>query len=177
MTSLRKRLMRSHRVDRSIFQANRVHMKTNLTTLILLLLTYTIGFQVHASEAAKRNPNAEIQQFEERFSSALARNDVSELQSYLSDDWRIVSGDGAVIDRARFLKVIGSGDLKHTKMSFSEPTIRIYGDTALVTSHAQSGGSYKGVDFQTDEMGTDVIVRRGGQWVCVFTQLTTITSK
>jgi ketosteroid isomerase-like protein len=152
-------------------------MNTNLAPLVLLLLPYTIGFEVHASEPAKRNPNAEIQQFEERFSSALARNDVGELQRYLSDDWRIVSGDGGVIDRARFLRVIGSGDLKHSKMSFSEPTIRVYGDTALVTSHAQSGGSYKGVDFQTDEIGTDVIVKKGGQWVCVFTQLTAITSK
>jgi hypothetical protein len=152
-------------------------MKTNLVTLLLSLQLYTIGFQAHANEAAKRNANAEIQQFEKRFSSALARNDVGELQNYLSDDWRIVSGDGGTIDRARFLKVIGSGDLKHSKMSFSEPTIRVYGNTALVTSHAQSGGSYKGVDFQTDEIGTDVIVKRGGQWVCVFTQLTTITAK
>jgi ketosteroid isomerase-like protein len=152
-------------------------MKTNPVILMLSLLPYTIGFQAHANEAAKRNANAEIQQFEERFSSALARNDVGELQSYVSDDWRIVSGDGGVIDRARFLKVIGSGDLKHSKMSFSEPTIRVYGDTALVTSHGQSGGSYKGVDFQTDEIGTDVIVRKGGRWVCVFTQLTTITGK
>jgi ketosteroid isomerase-like protein len=151
-------------------------MKTLVTSMLLLLL-YTIGFQVRANEPAKGNRNAEIQQFEKRFSSALARNDVGELQNYLSDDWRIVSGDGGVIDRARFLKVIGSGDLKHSKMSFSESVIRVYGDTALVTSHAQSGGSYKGVDFQTDEIGTDVVVKKGGQWVCVFTQLSTIGGK
>jgi hypothetical protein len=125
-------------------------MKKPLVTLMLSLLLYAIGFQVHANEAAKRDANAEIQQFERRFSSALARNDVGELQNYLSADWRIVTGDGGFIDRARFLEVIGSGDLKHSKMSFSEPTIRVYGDMALVTSHAQSGGSYKGADFQTD---------------------------
>lgn len=152
-------------------------MKIHLVTLMLSLLLYTNAFQVRANEAAKGNANAQIQQFEKRFSSALARNDVGELQNYLSDDWRIVSGDGGVIDRARFLNVIGSGDLKHSKMSFSEPTIRVYGDTALVTSHAQSGCSYKGVDFQTDEIGTDVIVKRGGHWVCVLTQLTAITGK
>jgi ketosteroid isomerase-like protein len=152
-------------------------MKTNLVILMLSLLLYTIGFQVRANDVAKRDKNAEIQQFEKRFSSALDRNDVGELQDYLSDDWKIVSGDGGIIDRARFLKVIASGDLKHSKMSFSEPSIRLYGDTALVTSHAQSGGSYKGVDFQTDEIGTDVIVMKGGHWVCVFTQLTTITGK
>jgi ketosteroid isomerase-like protein len=152
-------------------------MKTSLITLTLSLLPYTIGFQVHANDVAKRDTTAEIQQFEKRFSSALARNDVGELQNYLSDDWRIVSGDGGVIDRARFLQVIASGDLKHGEMSFSEPSIRVYGNTALVTSHARSGGSYKGVDFQTDEIGTDVIVMKGGRWVCVFTQLTTITGK
>jgi ketosteroid isomerase-like protein len=152
-------------------------MKTKPVTLMLSILLFAIGFQANASEALKKEAIAEIQQFEQRFSSALARNDVGELQIYLSDDWRIVSGDGGVIDRARFLKVIGSGDLKHSQMSFSEPSIRVYGDTALVTSHAQSGGSYKGVDFKTDEMGTDVIVKKGGKWVCVFTQLTTIAGK
>jgi ketosteroid isomerase-like protein len=150
-------------------------MKTKLVTLMMPLLA--IGLQVHANEAAKKNVDAEIQQFERRFSSALARNDVRELQDYLADDWRVVSGDGSFIDRARFLKVIASGDLKHSKMAFSESSIRVYGEMALVTSHAQSAGSYKGVDFQTDEIGTDVIVKKGGQWVCVFTQLTTVAGK
>jgi hypothetical protein len=152
-------------------------MKAKPVTLMLSILLCAVGFQVKANEAPNKKAIAEIQQFEKRFSSALARNDVGELQIDLSDDWRIVSGDGGVIDRARFLKVIASGDLKHSQMSFSEPSIRVYGDTALVTSHAQSGGSYKGVDFKTDEMGTDVIVKQRGRWVCVFTQLTTITGK
>jgi ketosteroid isomerase-like protein len=152
-------------------------MKATPATLMMSILLLTVGFQVNANETTKEKAIAEIQQFEKRFSSALARNDVGELQNYLSDDWRIVSGDGGVIDRARFLKVIAGGDLKHSQMSFSEPSIRVYGDTALVTSHAQSGGSYKGVDFKTDEIGTDVIVKKGGQWVCVFTQLTTIAGK
>ena len=150
-------------------------MKTKLPTFMLSILLFMFGFQVNANEAPKIKALAEIQQFEQRFSSALARNDVGELQNYLSDDWRVVSGDGGVIDRARFLKVIASGDLKHSQMSFSDPSIRVYGDTALVTSHAQSGGSYKGVDFKTDEIGTDVIVKKGGRWVCVLTQLTTIS--
>jgi hypothetical protein len=152
-------------------------MKAKLVTLILSIPLFAIAFQATANDAPKEKVIAEIQQFEKRFSSALARNDVGELQNYLSEDWKIVSGDGGVIDRARFFKVIASGDLKHSQMSFSEPSIRVYRDTALVTSHAQSAGSYKGVDFKTDEIGTDVIVKKGGQWVCVFTQLTTISGK
>ena len=152
-------------------------MKSKLATSIFTILLLTIGFEARAHEAAPAKVIAEIQQFEQRFSSALARNDVGALQDYLSADWKIVSGDGGVIDRARFFKVIAGGDLKHSQMSFSEPSIRVYGDMALVTSHAQSAGSYKGVDFKIDEMGTDVIVKKGGRWVCVFTQLTTIAAK
>jgi hypothetical protein len=119
---------------------------------------------------------ADIAQFEAGFSSALARNAVQELQRYLSEDWKIVSGDGSVIDRTRFLKVVANGDLKHSKMTSENPTIRTYGNTALVTSHLISAGSYKGVEFATNEIGTDVIVKIHSHWVCVLTQLTTIAN-
>jgi ketosteroid isomerase-like protein len=130
-----------------------------------------------AGAEVPRGAEAEILKFEEGFSSALARNDVDALQHYLSEDWSIVSGDGQVITRARFLGVIASGDLKHDKMSFHRPTIRLYGETALATSHTNSGGTYKGVEFHTDEIGTDVIVKIHGRWVCVLTQLTTVAQK
>jgi ketosteroid isomerase-like protein len=117
---------------------------------------------------------AEIARFETGFSAALARNDVDKLQQYLSDDWKIVSGDGNIIDKQRFLKVIASGDLKHSKMTAENQAIRRYGNLALITAHAQSSGSYKNMPFETDEMGTDVVVKIHGHWVCVLTQLTTI---
>jgi ketosteroid isomerase-like protein len=120
--------------------------------------------------------SAEVSRFEDGFSSALARNDVAALRQYLSDDWMIVSGDGRLITRSKFLDVIASGDLKHDKMSSQDQTIRLYGDAALVTSRAKSAGSYRGVEFHTDEVGTDVIVRRAGRWVCVLTQLTPVAA-
>jgi Domain of unknown function (DUF4440) len=102
---------------------------------------------------------------------------VDALEHYLSEDCSIVSGDGQVITRARFLSVVASGDLKHDKMSFHQPTVRLYGEMALATSHAQSGGSYKGVEFHTDEISTDVIVKIHRRWVCALTQLTTVAQK
>jgi hypothetical protein len=119
--------------------------------------------------------NPDIKQFEAAFSSALARNAVGELEGYLSDDWKIISGDGDIIDKKRFLKVIASGDLKHTKMTSENQTIRRHGDVALVTARAKSTGTYKNMPFDTDEIGTDVIVRIQGHWVCVLTQLTTVS--
>jgi Domain of unknown function (DUF4440) len=144
---------------------------------LLIFAASLIQVPGQARAQSQKGAEAEILKFEEGFSSALARNDLDALEHYLSKDWSIVSGDGLVITRARFLSVIASGDLKHDEMAFHQPTIRLYGNMALATSHAKSGGSYRGIQFQTDEIGTDVIVKIHGRWVCVLTQLTTVAQK
>ncbi len=141
----------------------------------LVLLTYVLAMiGSEPVRAQTTDANADITQFEAAFSSALARNAVDELERYLADDWKIVSGDGDIIDKKRFLKVIASGDLKHTKMTTENQTIRRYGTVALITAHAQSAGSYQNVGFEANEIGTDVIAKVHGRWVCVLTQLTAV---
>jgi ketosteroid isomerase-like protein len=128
---------------------------------------------VHGGEA-NMDSMTDLKTFETGYASALQRNDVAALKNYLSDTWKIVSGDGQIITRERFLEVLTSGDLKHDTMSSQDGTTTLYGDTAIVTARTQSGGHYKGVEFHTDEMATDIVVRIDGKWVCVFTQLSTV---
>lgn len=128
----------------------------------------------YGGEAAM-DPMMDLKTFEAGYASALQHNDVAALKNYLSGNWKIVSGDGKVITRARFLEALASGDLAHDTMSSQDETTELYGDTAIVTAHAQSGGRYKGAEFHTDEMATDIIVRIDGKWVCVFTQLSTVS--
>src|SRR5271167_3618209 len=119
-------------------------MKRLFTLSFFLMVTLgSTSFQRQVS-AKSSDPNTEITQFEAAFSFALARNDIEQLQRYLADDWKVISGDGNTIDKKRFLQVIASGDLTHAKMTAENPTIRTYGNTALVTAHAQSTGTYKG---------------------------------
>lgn len=139
--------------------------------------TFVALFAVGQARSQTPETTAEIAKFEADFSSALSRNDVEELERYLATGWKIVSGDGDIIDKKRFLKVIASGDLKHTKMTSENQTIRRYGNVAMVTARTQSTGSYKNVPFETDEIGTDVIVKIHRHWVCVQTQLTTIAKR
>jgi hypothetical protein len=141
----------------------------------LLLAMSTIALALAAGQGRAQTPaNPDIAKFEASFASALAANAADELKGYLSDDWKIVSGDGDIIDKKGFLAVIASGDLKHTKMTSENQTIRRYGDVAVITAHTVSAGSYKNMPFETDEIGTDVIVKIHGHWVCVLTQLSTV---
>ena len=137
-----------------------------------------LGFLAAAAQAGSppaADPAVDIARFETAFAAALAHNDVRALQPLLADDWRIISGDGHIITRASFRGVLTSGDLRHTAMSSSEQTIRTYGSTALVTARATGAGSYKGTEFRTDEIATDVLVKLDGRWVCALTQLTTVS--
>jgi len=159
--------------------SRRSRMNRSKFILLLVLLTAMVfamsGRVVEA--AAPRDTIVQIEKFEDDFSAALARNNVVSLQQLLSEDWKIISGDGSTITKARFLSVLSSGELKHDTMTFDARTIRIYGNVAVVTEHARSGGSYRGAAFHTDEVSTDVIVNNKGHWICVFTQLTTIIPK
>ena len=119
----------------------------------------------------------ELLKLENEFARAVASNDADALERLLADDWIIVEPDGSIIDKARFLEVIRSGALSHESMEFTEPRIRVYGNTALVTALTTSKGKFMGQDFTFCERATDIFVRQADRWQCVFTQLTRSTKK
>ncbi|MEP7130375.1 MAG: nuclear transport factor 2 family protein [Sphingomicrobium sp.] len=141
----------------------------------------TMGFAIFAAvlfaappPASRTSGNvAAVLRAERQFGAAVANNDTHAISRLTGDDWQIIDGDGHVIPRARFLQVIASGALKHSDLSSSDQTVRVYGNVAIVTGHAKSRGLYAGQDFSTDETATDVWIRTRSGWRCVLTQLTT----
>ncbi len=119
----------------------------------------------------------ELLKLENVFAQAVASNDADALDAFLADDWIIVEPDGGMINKARFLGVIGSGALSHESMESTDLKIRVYGNTALVTGLTTSKGKFMGQDFTSCERATDIFVKQSGRWQCVFTQLTRFTKK
>ena len=109
---------------------------------------------------------------EKEFAQAIVKNDVDAIARFLADDWVIVDPDGGIVDRARFLGVIKAGTLTHQKMESDDVTVRVYGNTAIVTGLTTSEGKFMGQPFTTHERATDVFVNQSGEWRCVFSQLT-----
>ena len=103
---------------------------------------------------------------------AMTRNVVSEIGSYMSDDWICVGTEGGINTKEAFLSWIASGDLAHTTMSSDEMHVKMYGDTAIVVSRGTSAGSYQAAAFSLYEWSSNVFVLRDGNWQCVHTMLT-----
>jgi ketosteroid isomerase-like protein len=116
-------------------------------------------------------------QLEKDFQDAIIKNDAEAISHLTADDWIIIDAEGGLIKKEEFLALIKSGTLKHTVMNLEEPRVRVYGEAAVVTGRATSGGTYMGNPFTTVERSSDVFVKMEDRWVCVLTQLTSLAAE
>jgi ketosteroid isomerase-like protein len=119
----------------------------------------------------------ELTRLTHEWDRAMVENDAEAIGRYMADDWAIVGSDGSVGDKATFLGLVKSGALTHDVMTSEEVTVRVYGDTAVVTARGVSGGKYKGQAFRELERSSCVFVRQAGKWQCVLTHLSRIPQK
>ena len=122
-----------------------------------------------------RRMEEELLKLEEQFAEAIIKNDLGAIERLVADEWIIINADGGIIDKERFLEVIGSGTLTHEMMESDNMRVRIYGDSAVVTALTRTKGKFLGQEFSTHERATDFFVRLNGQWRCALTQLTRFT--
>ena len=144
-------------------------MKRMLASLAFIL---TVSCQMKNDDVEQ-----ELLKWEKDFEKAVVSNDADAIGKFLSDDWAIVDPDGNIIDRARFLGVIKSGQLTHDLMESEDVKVRGYGDSAVVTALTRTKAKFIDKEFTTQERATDFFVKRDGRWQCVFSQLTTFKKK
>ena len=126
---------------------------------------------------AQSGAEAELIGFMDAWDRAMVANDADAIGAYMADDWAIVGPDGRVGDKARFLELVRSGDLTHDVMETHDPSIRFYGDTAVVIARGVSGGAYRGEPFHLVERVSCVFVRQAGRWRCVLTHLSSMAEE
>ena len=120
------------------------------------------------------NAAEELLTVEKEWNRVMVQNVAEAIGRYMADDWAIIGPDGSVSDKPTFLGLVKSGALTHDVMESDDFTVRIYGDTAVVTARGLSGGTYRGQAFRVVERVSDVFVRQDGQWRCVLTHLSRI---
>ncbi|MZF86369.1 nuclear transport factor 2 family protein [Streptomyces sp. SID5643] len=106
------------------------------------------------------------------WAEAIVSNDPARIAAFMADEWVIVS-DSGIDPKERFLSLVESGALTHSTMDLTtDPRIRVYGDTAVVTGRLTNTAHYQGERHDADEWTTDVFVRRRGRWLCVLSHIT-----
>jgi hypothetical protein len=119
---------------------------------------------------------------EEAINQALLTSNADSLEALLATGWIVVSGFGGIAQRNPFIAYVRAGDFTRKRMILSEPRVRVYGETALVTTHLSAAGrSIEEVKgklvthcFDVKERQTDVLVWENAGWKSVLLHETVI---
>ncbi|MBV9216728.1 MAG: nuclear transport factor 2 family protein [Acidobacteria bacterium] len=120
------------------------------------------------------NLREEIIQLSEEWSRAIVANDVAAIDSYMTDEWILVSDHG-VLTREMFLSLVSSGQLGHEKMETVEVgAFHEYGDTVVLASRVESIAIFGGRRIEANEWTSDVFVSTDNGWKCAITHVTPV---
>ena len=111
---------------------------------------------------------------EKEVNQALLANDADALGRLLANDWIVISAYGGIGEREGFIAAIKSGQFTRKTMDLSDPRVRIYGNTAVVTTQLKTSGTIDGRDFDVSERQTDVLIWSDGAWKSVLLHETMI---
>lgn len=125
----------------------------------------------HSAWALPRHENhalhKEIEALEQRWRQAIVSNNVGEMDHLLAEDYIGITSNGTIETKAQALAQRRAGTVRISRLDLSDIHVRIYGDTAVVTSQADLEGTNGASDISGQYRYTRVYNRRLGQWKIV----------
>jgi ketosteroid isomerase-like protein len=141
-----------------------------MRSAMLALVTLALAAPAFAQAAGD---NGEIRAVAQAFDDAQQRGDRAALERILAPDYLLVHGSGRIGDRKDFID--GFTDPQSHLEPFDirdRVFLRPASDTAIVGGEAWVRGTDHGKTFRQHFRYSDIFVRRNGQWVVVYTQVT-----
>jgi ketosteroid isomerase-like protein len=109
----------------------------------------------------------QIEALEMQWRQAQVNNDITVIDHLLADDYVGITANGTIETKSQAIAQRKAGTVRITALDLDDLKIRLYGDTAVVTSKAD----VQGVNGQSDISGkyryTRVYNKRLGQWKIV----------
>jgi ketosteroid isomerase-like protein len=112
----------------------------------------------------------EVAELDRIYQAAVEKNDAETMDRILSDDFLIVTGSGKRHTKEDLLAEARSKQIIYERQDDSEKTVRVYGDTAIVTAKLFAKGTDKGEPFEYSLWFTDIYRRIPKGWRYVYAQ-------
>jgi ketosteroid isomerase-like protein len=105
-----------------------------------------------------------------QYQQAVKENDVATIDRLLADDFVLVTGSGKIFHKADLLEEARAGAMLYECQEDSHETVRVWGDTAVITALLSAKGTKAGEAFEYQLWFSDVYVRTASGWKYVFAQ-------
>lgn len=126
-----------------------------------------------AGDASHSKDGDAVKELDARYQKAVRENDVATMDAMLTDDFILVTGLGKTYSKADLLKEARSGHIQYDRQDDSDQTVRVWGDTAVITAKLTAKGTESGKSFDYQVWFSDTYVRTAGGWKYVFGQSST----
>lgn len=137
-----------------------------------LLKTLLIGSLLVAPLAsANSTDDAKIvAALDTEYQAAVKNNDAATMDRILSDDFVVVLGSGKIYTKADLLQMARTRRVQYEHQEDSDQTVRVWGDTAVVTAKIWLKGLDEGKPFEWHVWFSDTYVRTPAGWRYVHGQ-------
>lgn len=98
-------------------------------------------------------------------------HDADAMGSMLHPDFVFTDYDGTIMSKAQFLASIRDPSNKLTLEVSDDMKLHRFGDTVVVIGATHEKGALKGKTYEHYGRFTDTWIKRGGEWICVASQL------
>jgi ketosteroid isomerase-like protein len=106
--------------------------KTFLAAYLAFALMGTIA--PNRANASADDDKKAVAALDTQYQAAVEKNDAANMDRFLADDFILVTGNGKAYTKADLLKEAQSGHAVYEHQSDTEQTVRVWGDTAVVTA-------------------------------------------
>lgn len=104
------------------------------------------------------------------YQAAVKNNDAAAMDRILSDDFVVVLGSGKIYTKADLLQMARTRRVQYEHQEDSDQTVRVWGDTAVVTAKIWLKGIDEGKPFEWHVWFSDTYVRTPAGWRYVHGQ-------
>jgi ketosteroid isomerase-like protein len=130
------------------------------------LLTIAPG-RANSSPADDKKTVADL---DTQYQAAVKINDAATMDRILADDYALVTGSGKIYSKADLLDEARSGRVVYEHQEDTAQTVRLWGDTAVITAKLWEKGTDSGKPFDYTVWFSDTYVRTPSGWRYVFGQ-------
>lgn len=124
---------------------------------------------VQVASASTANDRKTVAALDKQYQAAVKRNDAATIARILADDFDLVTGSGQTYTKKDMIED-ANGDTVYEHNDEEAQTVRVWGDTAVVTAKLWEKYTVKGKSFEHKFWFSDTYVRTPAGWKYVFGQ-------
>lgn len=135
-----------------------------------VLVSALAMFVCVAANANTESDQKAVSALDTRYQAAVKNNDATTMDRILADDFVVVTGTGKIYSKTDLLNMARTNRVHYERQDESEQTVRVWGDTAVVTAKLWGKGLDQGKPFDWHVWFSDTYVRTPSGWRYVHGQ-------